>query len=49
MQLSQKRKILSNFFLYFINLDSSLDILKKKMTLIANVFCNLWTPKEAVR
>ena len=30
MQLSLKREILSNFFFYFVNLDSSLDILKKK-------------------
>ena len=49
MQLSLKREILSNFFFYFVNLDSSLDILKKKMTFIAIVFWTLWTPKEAVR
>ena len=49
MQLSQKRKILSNFFLHFLNYDSILNIFKKKMTLIADVFLNLQTPKNVVR
>ena len=43
MQLSQKRKIFSQFFFFFQfqNLDSILNILKKKMTLIADIFLNL--------
>ena len=49
MQLSQKRKILSNFFLHFLNYHSILNIFKKKMTLIADVFLNLQTPKNVVR
>ena len=39
MQLSQKPKIFSQFFfLDFLSLDSILNLLKKKMTLIADVF-----------
>ena len=50
MQLSQKRKISSDFFfLDFLNLDSILKIFKKKMTLIADVFLNLRTPKDVLR
>ena len=53
MQLSQKRKKLSPlfffFFLNFLNLDSILNISKKKITLIANVFLNFRTPKKVVR
>ena len=37
------------FFLHFLNLDSILNIFKKKMTLIADVFLNLRTPKNVVR
>ena len=37
------------FFLHFLNLDSILNTFKKKMTLIANVFFNLPTPKYVVR
>ena len=48
MQLSKKRNIFSKFFLHFRNLDSILNIFKKKMTLIADVFLNLRTPKNAV-
>ena len=48
MQLSKKRNIFSQFFLHFRNLDSILNIFKKKMTLIADVFLNLRTPKNAV-
>ena len=48
-QLSQTRKILSDFSLHFINLDLILNILRKKMTLIADVFLNLLTPKKVVR
>ena len=49
MQLSQKRKIFSHFYLYVLNLDSISNIFKKKMTLIADVFLNLQTPKNVVR
>ena len=53
MQLSQKRKTFSAFFfcfvLHFVNLDSNLNVFKKKMTLIADVFLNLRTPKNVVR
>ena len=44
----RKRKLFLNFFLHFRNLGSVLYILKKKMTLIADVFLNLWTPKKGV-
>ena len=37
------------FFLHFINLDSILNIFKKTMTLIADVFLNLRTPKNVLR
>ena len=33
MELSKKREVLSQFFLLFLNLDSILNISKKKMTL----------------
>ena len=48
-QLSQKRNLLSNFFLYFLNLDSILKIFEKKMMLIADLFLNLPTLKDVVR
>ena len=49
MQLSQKGKTFSEFFLDFLNLDLILNNSKKKMTLIADVFLNLPTPKNVVR
>ena len=49
MQLSQKEKILGDFFLHFQNLDPVLNIFKKKMTLIADVFLNVRTQKKVVR
>ena len=49
MQLSKKGNIFSQFFWHFRNLDSILNIFKKKMTLIAEVFLNLQTPKKVVR
>ena len=49
MQLCQKRRIFSKFFLHFVNLDSILNIFKKKITLIADVFYNLGSPKDVVR
>ena len=48
MQLSQKRKIFSNFFFTFVNLDSILNIFKNKMTVITDVFLNIRTPKDVV-
>ena len=50
MILSQNQKIFSQFFFFliFLNLDSILNIFKKKMTLIADVFLSLRTLKEAV-
>ena len=38
-----------NFFLNCLTLHSILDISKKKMTLIADVFLNLRIPKNVVR
>ena len=49
MQLSQKPKIFSEFVFRFLNLVSILNIFKKKMTLMANVFLNLRIPKNVVR
>ena len=40
MELSQKPKIFSQFFSTFSNFTFNLNILKKKMTLIADVFLN---------
>ena len=49
MQLSQKQKIFSQFFSAFLKSRSNFEHIKKKMTLIANVFPKLQTPKNAVR
>ena len=49
MQLSQKGKIFCKFGLHLLNLDSILNIFKKKkMALVALVFLNLQTPKNVV-
>ena len=40
---------LNFFFLNFRNLDSILNIFRKKMIFIADVFLNLRTPKNVVR
>ena len=45
----RKRKLFLNFFLHFRNFDSVLNILKRKMTLIADLFLNLWSQKKVVR
>ena len=42
-------KYLPNLFFQFRNLDSILKILKKKITLITDVFPNLWSPENVVR
>ena len=49
MELSQKPKHFVNFLLHFLNLDSIFNIFKKTMTLIADVFLNLRTPKNVLR
>ena len=45
----KNEKLYLNFFLHFLNLDSISNIFQKKMTLIANLFFNLRTPKYVVR
>ena len=45
----RNQKYFPNFFLHVRHLDSILNIFKKKMTLIADVFLNLRTPKNVVR
>ena len=49
MQLSQKPKTFSEFLFHLLNLASILNILEKKMTLIANLYLNLRTPKYVDR
>ena len=48
MQLSEKPKTFSEFLLHFWNLHYILNILKKRMNLVAQVFVNLLTPKDAL-
>ena len=48
MQLSQKLKILMDFFLHFQNLYYILNIFKKAMTIIADVFSQLPAPKTCL-
>ena len=50
MQFSENWKTFSQyFFLHFLYLDSFFNIFKKKMTLTADVFLNLRTPKHVIR
>ena len=49
MQLSRKEKDFPNFFLHFWNLIQILNIFKKKMNLIAEVFPNYGIRKYKVR
>ena len=51
MQLCEKQKTISFFFFFlpFINLDSILNIFKKEMTLIADVFLKLRSLKYLVK
>ena len=49
MQLSEKQKSFSNFLLHLRNLHRILNILTKKMIVIANVFPKLQTVKILVR
>ena len=51
MELSEKQKTFSQFFFFFLhfrNLDSILNIFKKKMTFIVDVFLIFRTPKNVV-
>ena len=48
MQVSQNQKYLLKFFLRLRNLDSIQNFFKKSITLIADVFLNLGTPKNVV-
>ena len=49
MELSQKQKTFSEFFSGFLKSRSNFEHIKKKMTLIANVFPKLRTSKNQVR
>ena len=49
MQLSRKQKLVLDFFWHFLNLDALLNVFKKKMTFIADVFLNFQTPKNVAR
>ena len=49
MQLSQKQKAFSPFFRKIWSVDEILHIFKKQMTLIANAFPKLRTPKNVLR
>ena len=49
MQLFQKQKTFSEFLLTFAKFTFKFEHFEKKMTLIADVFLNLWTPKNVVR
>ena len=49
MQLSEKRKTFSQFFLPFLELHQFLNILKREMIIIANIFPKLETVKNLVR
>ena len=49
MKLSKKRKILSEIFFHFLNFVSISNISKRKITVIADIFLKLPTPKKVVR
>ena len=49
MELSQKQKTFLNFFFDFLNLYQILNILQKRMTLIAVVFVELADPKNMIK
>ena len=49
MQLSQKQKPFSQFFSAFLECILNCEHFQKKMTLIADAFLKLWTPKNVVR
>ena len=45
----RKKKIFLLSFLHILNLDSILNIFKKKMTVIGDIFLNLGTPEKVVK
>ena len=45
----KKEKLFHNLFLHFRNLHEILNIFKKKMTFLADLFPKLRTPKDVVR
>ena len=45
----KNEKLFLNYFLHFRNLHEILNICKKKMSFIADLFVNLRTPKNVVR
>ena len=49
MLLSRKQKLFLDFFLHFFKSALNLEHFQKKMTLIADVFPKLRTPKNMVR
>ena len=49
MQLSQKQKTFLDVFLSFSKFRFNLSIFEKNVTIIADVFLNLRTPKNVVR
>ena len=50
MHLTQKEQNFSKFFVHFcVNFTVNFELFQKKITLIADVFPKLQTPKEAVR
>ena len=49
MELSRKHKTFFQFFSSFLKSSLILDIFKKKITLIANIFRKLRTPKNILR
>ena len=49
MELSQKQKSFAQFFSEFSQSSLKLNVFKKKMTLIADVFSKLQSPKIVVK
>ena len=49
MQLSQKQKFISQFVAAILKSTLNFEHFQKKMTIIANVFPKLWTPKNLVK
>ena len=47
-QISQKQKMFSGFFIAYLECASNLEHLKKKMSILAQLFPKLLTPKELV-
>ena len=44
----KKKRLFSNIFLNFWNVHEIYNILKKKMSILAELFQKLWTAKEVV-